>query len=96
MYMYVMLRLTSKGKMKGERVMNDWKERERERRGVYLFLSLCFLLLIREGLNLIENGRWLHTSSAASAQNIQHESRQTRSNCLAEERYIYNQTISLS
>jgi hypothetical protein len=90
--------------MKGERVMNEWKEREKERerkkqrqrqtkkeKGVYLLLSLCFLLLIREGLNLIENGRRLHTGSAASAQNIQHESCQTCSNCLAEEKYIYNQ-----
>ena len=93
MYMYVML-----GNEQGEMLRKGWREkqterqaerereREKERERADLFLVLCFLLLISEGLNLVENGWGLHTSSAASAQNIQHESCQTCSNCLAEEK----------
>ena len=72
------------GEREGQRERERESEGERER--TYPSLVSCFLLLICERLNLLQNGGRLHASSTTSIQNIQHEGSQTSCNGLAEEK----------
>ena len=59
-------------------------EEKRREKQTYPSFVLCFLLVVCEGLNLVENGGRFHGCSTTSVQNVQYESSQTGSNCLTE------------